>query len=145
MKRCAKISHIDSEKIVLTYIRNSACAHCKSKKACLDAEQKVETLELNKDQIQFDEKNYSLGEEVNLYIKSKISPLYIIMLLYGIPVLFIAGFVFFAYYMNYSELVQALFFFLSLPVSFAIVKLMEIKILKNRGIQYGIEKNETNN
>jgi|GEM_PF-3706431 len=125
------IKRIDERFVYISYFRRSACSGCHNKKACPESDCKEEEMKIDRKELRFEPE---IGMKVNLAIDYPGSPVRLLFLIYGFPV---ASMLISALILNnlgYDELNILLGVFLSLVISFLIIKVFEKKIVKEKRI-----------
>lgn len=137
MQITGKITAKTSDGLIIKYIRNSACFHCKSKDSCLDSEKKEEEISVRTDKVS----DFSVNDMVTVIQELKISSFTLILIMYGIPVLLmiisaITGK--FILYLDEGKLAAVIF--LSLIPSFIICRFIDKFIKDRKLINYIVKK-----
>ncbi|MCK9225206.1 MAG: SoxR reducing system RseC family protein [Candidatus Muirbacterium halophilum] len=139
MKITGRVISLKNDFVKIKYIRNSACFHCKSKDSCVDSERKEEEIEFKID----NSEDFKVGDNVNIIQTVDINPVILILIMYGIPVLFmVVSAMIGQNIFKVSEIVLALIIILSLFPSFFICKFLEKWISGKDYIKYKIENVE---
>jgi positive regulator of sigma E activity len=137
MEKIGRVVKLDENYVTVEYYRNSACASCHNKKACVESDSKAETVVLPKKEIPFELKENS---NVILKVDLKISPYKVVFLMYALPLIFLLLAIAFFKYLGYGEGYQLLGGIFFMFLTFSGVKLYEKKLLKDKKIRIYIEK-----
>jgi len=137
MHTSGTIKKIDESFIYISYFRKSACSECHNKKACLESDSKEEQIKIEKDKLDFvPEKNMSVKLSIDYYG----SPIKLLFLIYGFPVLSLLLTAIIMQSMGIGEPLILLGILLSLIISLSIIKIFEKKLVKEKKIGINVKK-----
>ncbi|MFW5781836.1 MAG: SoxR reducing system RseC family protein [Candidatus Muiribacteriaceae bacterium] len=138
MKTEAIVKRLTEDRVQLVYIRNSACGNCRNRASCMDADSREENIELDRALL----KNIPVtcGDKVILKVHSELSPIILILIMYGIPVFSIAGGIIAGSVYTDNEIIQLLVGIGCLFSGFFLAKYMQRCIMRKNYINYSIER-----
>lgn len=139
MQTTGIVTHRDEKFIEVTYIRNSACSNCHSKKACLDSLEKKEIIKIPVISL-ITPSIFSEGDTVRVTALFNRSFYFVLTLVYIIPLIFMLIFVLILNYAGKSELVQFGGAIAGLFTGLVPAYITDKHCLKNKTINYLIEK-----
>ena len=137
MHTSGTIKKIDERFVYISYFRKSACSECHNKKACLESDCKEEQIKIEIEKLDF-------VPEINMVVKISIdyygSPVRLLFLIYGFPVLSLLVTAIIMQMQGFSEPSILLGIIASLIISLSIIKIFEKKLVKEKRIGINVEK-----
>lgn len=129
------IKSIDKDKIVVTFVRNSACSACHSKNSCMMTDSKEEEITIT----DANSALYQVGELINITMEKSLGGRAIIIA-YLLPFIVLVGGLLITFFTTQREILSILVAFAAMTIYY-----IAIKLLKNRwegAFQFKISKVE---